>query len=60
MYVLKFFAASNPNRVPSNRSILQFRSDQSKIHVSILITLEEKEMIALINPSNFIAWDKRN
>jgi hypothetical protein len=31
LYVLKFIGGRNQNRVPSNRSILKLRSDQSKM-----------------------------
>jgi hypothetical protein len=52
LYALKF-------RVPDNRSILQFISDQRKCSINRLYMEERENVSVRINRNNFIACEKR-
>jgi hypothetical protein len=45
LYELKFIGISNRNRVPSNRTIFEFRSDKEKYSISSRRFKAEKEML---------------
>jgi hypothetical protein len=55
VHPLKFIGVRNRNRVPSNRSVLQFGSDQDKNSISRLSKAEKENVSVRINPNSFIA-----
>jgi hypothetical protein len=55
LYALKFIGVSKCNRVPGNRSILQFISDQRKYGINTPYMAEKENASVRINRNNFIA-----
>jgi hypothetical protein len=62
MYARKFIGLSNCNRVPDNRSILQFYISVylTKARYSMRLSVAERENVSVrISPDNFIAYGKK-